>query len=646
MRNEHVDVGRAGAGDGRIDALDGLRAVAIVAVVAYHADVSWVRGGFLGVSLFFTLSGFLITRLLLDEHAHHGRIALGAFYARRFRRLAPAAVVVLVMTSLVLVVDGLWSSELQRDLVAGLTYSSNWQQVTAGHGYGSMFGMASPFMHFWSLAIEEQFYLVIPAVAVLALRRSTRRFATVLAACLAAAWFAGQVGPVATRYFRTDVRALELLAGCLLAVLSTRVGRHSRLDRLPGLPLLAIFLALCAAISVTDPRLYTFVLPVVAAVSCLLVVTACRPSTRLARVLSWSPLVVIGRLSYAIYLVHWPVDVLVGDALTRLVLTAALAAALHYVVERPTRRLRPRFAIGPVAIVSSLVLVGCSLPSGRSGPAASSTLPPLPAVSRVAAASGPAAPTTTISTPTASSAPSPSTPSPSSVPDTSAITEAQRPRVLVVGDSTGEFLGDALSRRPELDVTNAARRGCPLLDVDDVPVQLRRSTEFKPWPAQSGETHDCNWAHYMPDVPAGFDFAVVVAGPTMTPTYRLPPGQDVHVGDPAADAWLSASLTRLAAELQRHATSVVWLTAPASEATYGVGTSDDWYWTSRARTDAWNALQRAVAVQTGGSVIDFAQWFYEQPDHDTYRPDGSHLEGEGADLAAAYVTMELLTQAH
>ena len=627
MRNDRADVDRADGGNGRIDALDGLRAVAITAVVVYHADGSWAPGGFLGVSLFFTLSGFLITRLLLDEHAHRGRVALGRFYARRVRRLAPAAVVVLVMTSLVLVVDGLWTSALQRDLVAGLTYSTNWQQVTAGHGYGSMFGMPSPFVHFWSLAIEEQFYLVIPALAVLTLRRSTRLFATVLATGLAAAWYAGQVGPVATRYFRTDVRALELLAGCLLAVVCTRVKRGRWLDRLPGLPLLAVFVAFCTTISVTDAGLYTLVLPAVAAVSCVLIVTACRPSTRLARVLGWSPLVVVGRLSYAIYLVHWPVDVLVGNAFDRLVLTVALAAALHHVVERPTRRLRPRFAIGPVAVVSSLVLVGCSLPNGRAGPPVSTTLPPLPAPSRVVTASGPAA---TTSTP----------------PTTTSTTATHRPRVLVVGDSTGEFLGDALGRRPEIDVTNAARRGCPLLDVDDIPVQLRRATDFEPWPGQTGETHDCNWAHYVPDLPAGFDFAVIVAGPTMTPTYRLAPGQEVHVGEPAADAWLSASLTRLAAELQRHAANVVWLTAPASEATYGVGTSDDWYWTSRDRTDAWNAVQRAVAAQTDGTVIEFAKWFYEQPDHDNYRPDGSHLEGEGADLAAAYVTMELLNHAH
>jgi peptidoglycan/LPS O-acetylase OafA/YrhL len=642
MRNDRVDSGRAD-GKSRIDALDGLRAIAIVAVVAYHADVSWAPGGFLGVSLFFTLSGFLITRLLLDEHARRGRVSLGGFYARRFRRLAPAAVVVLVATSLVLVIDGLWSTAFQQDLVAGLTYSSNWHEVAGGQGYGSMFGTPSPFMHFWSLAIEEQFYLVIPAVAVLALRRSTRLFGTVLAAGLAAAWFSGQLGPVSTRYFRTDVRALELLAGCLLAVVSTRLGRGRLLHRLPGLPFLAVFVALSVTISVTDAGLYTFVLPAVAAVSCVLIVTACHPSTRLARVLSWPPLVVIGRLSYAIYLVHWPVDVLVGSTSDRLVLTAALAAALHYVVERPTCRLRPVLAIGPVAAVSSLVLVGCTLPNGRSGPA-TTTLPPLPAASQVAPHSRPVA--TTTSTPASSSATSPSTPPAASVAATSSTSPARRPRVLVVGDSTGEFLGDALSRRPEIDVTNAARRGCPLLDVDDIPVQLRRSTEFKSWPAQTGETHDCNWGHYLPDMPGGFDLAVVVAGPTMTPTYRLAPGHDVHVGDPEADAWLSASLTRLAGELQRHASSVVWLTAPASEATYGVGTTDDWYWTSRERTDAWNALQRAVAAQTGGTVIEFANWFYEQPDHDSYRPDGSHLEGQGADLSAAYMTTELLTHTH
>src|SRR4051794_26631226 len=109
MGNGCSNSGLAG-GNVRIDALDGLRAVAIIAVVMYHADVPWTSGGFLGVSLFFTLSGYLITRLLLDEHGQHGRVALGRFYARRFRRLAPAAVVVLVATSVVFGVNGLWSS--------------------------------------------------------------------------------------------------------------------------------------------------------------------------------------------------------------------------------------------------------------------------------------------------------------------------------------------------------------------------------------------------------------------------------------------------------------------------------------------------------------------------------------------------------
>jgi hypothetical protein len=520
--------------------------------------------------------------------------------------------------------------------VAGLTYSSNWHQVASGQGYGSLFGVPSPFMHFWSLAIEEQFYLIIPPIAVLTLRRSTRAFGAVLALGLAAAWYAGQLGPVSARYFRTDVRALELLAGCLLAVVTTRVRSPKRLDRIPGLPALAVFVALCATVTVSDGNLYTYVLPGVAALSCLLVLAACRPTTRLARVMSWSPLVVIGRMSYAIYLVHWPIDALVGDTFNRLALTALLASALHFVIERPTGRLRPVIAIAPVAVVSSLVLVGCSLPSGHGNVATASTLPPLTTVSV-----GTAVPVaTTLAAPTSSAASS-------TAPTTTSTTAAPRPpRVLVVGDSTGEFFGDALARRPEIDVTNAARRGCPLLDGDDVPVQLRRATDFKPWPEQTGETHDCNWAHYLPDEPGGFDVAVIVAGPTMTPTYRLGPGHDVHVGDPQADAWMSASLTRLVAELQKHAAAVVWLTAPASEATYGVGTRDDWYWTSSSRTDAWNSLQRTIAAQTGGSVIEFAQWFYAQPDHDSYRPDGSHLEGAGADLSAAYVTSALLGLAH
>jgi peptidoglycan/LPS O-acetylase OafA/YrhL len=624
---ETVDA--SGTRSSRIDALDGLRAVAILAVLLYHFDVPWARGGFLGVSLFFTLSGFLITRLLLDEHSASGRISLRVFYARRFRRLAPAAVIVLIGISAVLVVDGLWTAGRRADLVAGLTYSANWHLVAGGGGYGSFFGMPSPFLHFWSLAIEEQFYVLFPLVALVALRRSRRALATVTAIGLVAAWAAGQVGPVAGRYFRTDVRALELLAGCLLALMmANRPSRAPR--RVPGLLVLTMFIALAATTTVEDGRLYSVVLPGVAVLSCLLIVSAVRPGTRLARLMSRRPLVVIGRLSYAIYLVHWPIDVLVADTGQRLMLTAVLAAAVHLVVERPTARLRPLLAVTPVVALSGLVLVGCGLQgAGLSPPTAG--LPPLPDT----ATPTPRSPTT------ASSAVAPTAQS-SSVAATPATTGAPPPMsVLVVGDSTGEFLGDALARRPELRVTNASRRGCPLLDVDDVPVQLRRSGDFEPWTQQTGENTDCNWTHYLPEVPTGFDVAVVVAGPTMTPTYRLAPGDEVHVGEPEADSWMGASLTRLAAELARHASRTVWLTAPPSEATYGVGAKDDWYWTSPERADAWNSLQETVAGQTGGGVVDFARWFSEQPDRDTYRPDGAHLEGRGADLAAAFVTSNL-----
>jgi len=156
--------------------LDGLRGLAVAGVVAFHAGFSWATGGFLGVSTFFTLSGFLITSLLVAERASTGRIALGAFWARRARRLLPASLATLLgvaaLASWLATPEQL--ADLRGDVLGALFYVANWRFILDGQSYGELFATPSPVLHFWSLAIEEQLYIFFPLVVVLARRLEPR----------------------------------------------------------------------------------------------------------------------------------------------------------------------------------------------------------------------------------------------------------------------------------------------------------------------------------------------------------------------------------------------------------------------------------------------------------------------------------------
>lgn len=345
-----------------VPALDGLRAVAVVAVVVFHADVGLAPGGFLGVSLFFTLSGFLITTLLLHEHDSSGAISLRSFYERRARRLLPAAYLCL---ALVLAAAAWWSVGQQRalpgDVVASVLHVANWHFALSSATYEELLGgEASPVAHFWSLAIEEQIYLVLPIVAVVALRRGRRHLAVVtgvlLVASVAATLLTDDRDLV---YNGTHTRAAELLIGVLLAVAlrarrtarpdTARVvhpGLRERLGWIPGAGAGAALLTLVLTTTIRDDWVYRGGLVGVALLSAVLLV-AVADGRFPARVLEARPLVAVGRVSYGIYLFHWPVFVLLdadrtgldGVALfaVRIAVTAALTIASYAVVEQPIR---------------------------------------------------------------------------------------------------------------------------------------------------------------------------------------------------------------------------------------------------------------------------------------------------------------------
>ncbi len=342
--------------------LDSLRALAVLAVIAYHYDASWARGGFLGVDLFFVLSGFLITTLLILEWRRSNRIATGAFWARRARRLLPALMVVLVLVTVITVyaIDPWKRAGVRGDGIASLFYVANWRFVAANQGYFELFSAPSPLRHMWSLAIEEQFYLVWPLVAYAALRgaRGSLRLLAIVCAggialSIAAMAILYRPDDPSRAYYGTDARAHTILIGALLAVVLVAWKPSAAAARRIRIASVAAFVGMLGAwilATATSARYYRGGSAAYAALACIVIAGALQPGL-LRRVLSFRPLVWIGAISYGLYLFHWPLVVwlvptrvpLHGFALNllRLSLTFAAATISFYLVELPIRERRP-----------------------------------------------------------------------------------------------------------------------------------------------------------------------------------------------------------------------------------------------------------------------------------------------------------------
>ena len=320
------------AAPSRIGGLDGLRAIAVAAVVTYHLGYDWLPGGFLGVDLFFVISGFLITTLLLAELEKRGRIDLGAFYLRRAKRLLPALFLVLAVTLLIVATIATdVARQTVRDTPAALLYVSNWWAIAQDQSYFELVGRGNMLAHLWSLAVEEQFYLVWPAVlgglVVLAPRLGIRRRSLVRGVALAgalvsAAWMAvvavGAGMPIDTDptrvYFGADTHASSVLLGAALAT-GWQVLRF-RSDIVPGARRVlgvggSIALALTAWLLLTVSQytewLYRGGFLVVGAVFVAVVAASTHPGSPLGPLLDVAPLRWVGERSYGIYLWHWPV---------------------------------------------------------------------------------------------------------------------------------------------------------------------------------------------------------------------------------------------------------------------------------------------------------------------------------------------------
>ncbi len=639
-------------------ALDGLRGLAVIGVLLFHADLSWAKGGFLGVSTFFTLSGFLITALLVTERSATGGVAMSGFWARRARRLMPAAFAAIALAVVVtaLVGDTSQVENLRGEVAATLTYTANWHFVLAEQSYAELFSSPSMLLHFWSLAIEEQFYVLFPLllVGVLAATgplRRTRAIAVLAALTVISVGLAVVPGWSLDRvYFGTDTRAAELLAGALLALVLfdrdvTARLREPTAKRIVG-TVGTVALVLCLAAWGLVSRSAGFVgrggLALYALATVAVLMAAIVPGTPVNRALGWKPLRVVGLVSYGLYLFHWPLYRYVDQStslsglpflVVALGATAALTAASYRWLEQPIRRgARPR-GHNPVllAVPAVVLLAGLTV--------AVSANPPPPVIDFDTAASMDLAP-----------APAPTTAP--AVGGDQAAPAIPDPYFAFFGDSTAMMtqfgVNDYGVASGILGLTGGeTEMGCGIGRGGD-----RRQA---PGGAIVGPVPpECNdWAvTWAEALTANRPNAVVVqTGPWDVIDRRLEGTSGwTHLGDPAYDEYLLGELLAATDLLSSQGAVVIWISPPP----IGRGENDEdpvaakgaegeeARWVRLAELIDEVATQRPDSVE----VVDLGAWIESTGEDARLRPDGIHFSVETAYEVAERFLADALVAAY
>lgn len=537
---------------GYLPSLDGIRALSLIGILLYHSGFTWARGGYLGVTVFFVLSGFLITSLLVRERDLTGRIKLGAFWRRRARRLGPAMLGLLALVA-VLSAAGVLSSpaSLAGDAIATSTWMANWWFITSGQTYAGFFGEPSPFQHMWSLAVEEQFYLLLPLTVLVLLGRRgrARRWRLALAITVGIVLSTVLAGLLFTEtetlrsYFGTDTRMAEPLVGVLLALLLVGAKGPRRLGpvsaRALGAAALVALVALAAlmyGLGRYDARLYHGGLLITAVVAAVLVAAATQPAALVSRMLALPPLAALGRISYGAYVYHWPIFMWLTAERTglapgplfmlRVGATLVLATLSYQLLEQPIRTgiLRPRLGIAGVATATAAALAvifaaGAAVPApsvdGLYGDNdAAVPAPPVPTAGARPATAAPTAksgrvrdgPTEGTRTRAASGAKARGDPR-SSAPPATDPHQRDPLRVAILGDSLANNLAGGMTawadRRSDVVIYNVAMSGCPIAPGGTWRWPDGYSKDVQPycaWWQDPGSERSAKLATFNPDV--------------------------------------------------------------------------------------------------------------------------------------------------
>ena len=660
----------SGAGARRHLGLDGLRGLAVAWVVLFHLWPDVVPGGWLGVGLFFTLSGYLVVGLIDAEVSASGRLRLGRFMARRVRRLMPAALLTIAsVLALTAALDDQALREVGFDALTAVLNVFNWRTALDTAGYAAIFeARPEPLAHFWSLAIEEQFYLLFPAAAAL-----TRRTALVVWAMV----IAGLVGVVlwwgsADAYVATPVRALEIAAGAGLALVAARFGFVERLmnpdpssypRRMTAIAEGAIF-AVAVGVTVVallglDPQdslVFRGGPQLMALCWVVWVVAAVRDGIP-ARIMSAGVLRWLGTRSYAIYLFHWPLIELTDWHPVMVIAATLIAAEASYrVVEMPVRLGSGRRALsllGAAALVVALIATATaalSTPARAIGERATDA-DELPAwtleapetstidstTSTLSASSVAGSTTTEAVTDDLAS----STTEPAPQPETVVTVATAVPIITVLGDSSGLHLADGLRTWADANramaVVDHTRVGCSPLISADRPWRARRIDPEADDPIKW-------WIHDEPCrddfIEPGTDLVLVVDHVNPQYEHQRLDGSWASMLDQDFAADIEDSYRKLMANAHSVDAKVVFATAPYLLSYYEVGIDHD-----RRRAEAYNSLVRSLVAEfesdTEGAVValvDTAVELDASGHNGRYgRTDGVHLDFERSEIFAAEI---------
>ena len=629
-----------------VPALDGLRGLAVAAVLLFHGGFDWATGGFLGVSTFFTLSGFLITTLLLAEHDRSGQVGLRGFWSRRFRRLLPASLLCLagVVAFGAFVATSAQLETLRVEVLAALAQVANWQLIASGTSYADIFTAPSPVQHFWSLAIEEQFYLLFPLAmaGLFALGRRLgnprRTVAVGLCVALAGSLLATlllQGAAIDRIYYGTDTRAAELTVGALLAVAL----HPRRVDRAVasvlawiGLAALGVTVLAWSVVRLDDAWLYQGGLAAFALVSAAVIAGALQDQGPLRAALAWEPLRRLGLISYGVYLFHWPIFLWLTPERTglgqwplfavRVAVTLVVAVGSYFLLERPVRSRQVLTGHQPLVLapLAMAVIVVGTLAVTVPDPDADPTFEEAQAL--LESGDFGDAPVGDI---TATTAP----------PDLAA---AGQPEIAIYGDSTALRIG--LGFGGWVQATGLARGeggytelGCGLMPSD-------LFTHFR-YDGEADAPDVCPqvdgiWAD---DIAATDpDIAVVMVGPwEVADWYDDERDEWRHVGEPDFDELLLERINTAVDILSAGGAEVYWLTSPRIVVGMQDGVAPTYQRpaSNPLRMARFNALVAQVAAERPDDleVIDLAGYLRTTPGGEldpALRPDGIHFTWDAA----------------